>query len=273
MGKKIVIVQPSFIPWLGYFNMMEETDVFVFLDDVQFTVRDWRNRNRVRTDKGWLWLTVPVRLERPYYEYRIVDVRIDNSQDWVSRHLKTFTHYYKRSGYFEEIFTILEKIYTLKHEFLEDLLLDLIFELTHYMGITVEFKRSIDMRIPPNFKKTERILNILEKMDGVDVYITGPKARNYLDVPLLGRRGIAVVWHEYEHPFYNQIMWGTDYFITHLSIVDLLFNHGKESKYIITGEKKIEKPPNVKVINANDMKGGRLPDVQNSVQQTDRCRK
>lgn len=258
---KIAIYQPSFIPWLGYFDLFLRSDVFVFYDDVQFTKRDWRTRNRIRTDRGWLWLSIPVRLEKHYFEYKINEVRIDYSQDWIGRHLKTFLHYYKRSKFFDDIMNLIESVYKKKHKFLSDLITDIFLSMIDYMECPKIPKvvYSHKMTIPSHLRKTERLLYIIKAyFPETNEYLTGPTAKNYLDERLFEKSNLKVVWHEYAHPFYNQLLWGTKIFLSHLSIVDLLFNHGKMSCNILLKKIVIEKPKDIIIVNANDVKDGKL---------------
>ena len=250
---KVAIVQSAFIPWLGYFNMIDEVDVFVYLDDAQFTVRDWRNRNRIRTREGWVWLTVPVRMRKPYFEYRICEVEIDYSHRWMGKHLRTIEYSYKRSPFFQEVFQMVEAVYLKKPRYLVELNYAFIDSICDYMGL--RRKRvlySQNMGIPAHLKKTDKLLYILEQLGEVNVYLSGPKAQAYLEVEKLHGAGIKVEWHEYEHPYYGQNRWGTRFFITHLSVLDLLFNHGRESLEIIKWKRIFRKPDNVIMVSADE---------------------
>ena len=117
---QIAILQPSYLPWLGYFDQMARADVFVYLDDVQYTRRDWRNRNRIRTANGWMWLTVPV-LSRGRFEQSIKDTRIDPSPVWKSKHLAALRHNYARAQFFDHYFNELSAVYGRGHAFLAEL--------------------------------------------------------------------------------------------------------------------------------------------------------
>ncbi len=261
---RIAIYQPSFIPWLGYFDLFLKSDVFVFYDDVQFTKRDWRTRNRIRTDRGWLWMSVPVRLEKSYFEYKINEVLIDHSQDWIGKHLKTFYHYYKRAKYFNEVMGLIEEVYEKRHRFLNDFITDIFLTIVNYMNCPRKPKvvYSHSLYIPSDLRKTDRLIYIIKThFPEVREYLTGPTAKNYLDVSKFEKVNVKVIWHKYDHPFYNQILWGSKIFISHLSIVDLLFNHGKESCDILLKRTVIEKPGDILIINANDLKNGKLEEV------------
>ncbi|HUV26532.1 MAG TPA: WbqC family protein, partial [Anaerolineales bacterium] len=171
---KAVILQSGYIPWLGYFDLINRADVFVFLDDAQWTTRDWRNRNRIRTPQGWKWLTVPVALEKPYYEYCIKDVKVDNTQNWPEQHLTTLKHHYKKTPHFEEVHLLLENALNKEHKFVVDLNYDIIFRTCDYLALDIpKFLFSQEMNIPNDIKRDDKLLEILRTVGGIDTYISG----------------------------------------------------------------------------------------------------
>lgn len=253
---KAVILQSGYIPWLGYFDLINQADVFVFLDDVQWTTRDWRNRNRIRTPQGWSWLTVPVKLERPYYEYSIKDVKIDNSQKWREKHLSTLRSCYKKAPHFDEVYPLFNNALSRKEEFIVDLNYELTSVICNYIELKeTRFLFSQEMNISREVKKTEKLLSILGGVGGITTYISGTSAESYLEESKFEGKGIKVEWHHYHHPYYHQNTWGSNIFISYLSIVDLLFNHGKESLEILTGIKPIAKPERIQVVVPDEYKG------------------
>jgi hypothetical protein len=240
---------------IGFFNLVNEADVFVYLDDVQWTKSDWRNRNRVRTPQGWTWLTVPVITHKHHKEYLIKDVQIDYSQDWQSKHLKTLEMCYKHSPYFEEVFPCVEAILNFKIELIARLNETIVNTFCSYMELPQpDFRFSEYMTLPESRQKNDRLLAILEYIGSIDHYLSGPSAKGYLDENRFEATGIKIEWHNYKHPYYNQKIWKStpNTFISHLSILDLLFNHGKESKNIITGRIKIDKPDNIVIRKAGE---------------------
>ena len=254
---KAVILQSGYMPWLGYFDMINQADVFVFLDDVQWTTNDWRNRNRIRTPQGWSWLTVPVRFKKPHLEYNIKDVQVSTSQNWQKRHLDALWACYTKTPHFNEIYPLLENILSKKQEFVADLNYELIFAICNYIELKgTRFLFSQQMNISKEVKKTERLLSIFEEIGGITTYISGPAAKAYLEESKLEEKGIKVEWHNYSHPYYHQNTWGSNIFIPYLSMVDLLFNHGKESLEILSGSKVIEKPEHIKVVLPDDYRKG-----------------
>jgi hypothetical protein len=256
---KAVILQSGYLPWLGFFDMVRQADIFVFLDDVQWTVRDWRNRNRIRTSQGWTWLTVPAKLEKAYYEYRICDVKIDDSQNWQEKHLGLLRSNYRKKGdYFDEVYPKLDSILRRQHKFIIDLNYELIFWIAKYLNLKkTKFLFSQKMDIPSELKKTDRLLYILERIGNVSVYVSGPAAKSYLEIEKFEDKRIEICWHEYVHPYYNQITWGSNTFIAYLSIIDLMFNHGRESLDILSRKKIIEKPEYIKIVMPEGYEGER----------------
>jgi hypothetical protein len=252
---KAAILQSGYLPWLGYFALIDQVDCFVFFDDVQWTVRDWRNRNRIRTPQGWNWLTVPVSLEKPYYEYQIKDVKIDYSQNWQSQHLNSLQHHYKKTPFYNEVLDILENALNKNHKFVIDLNYDIVLRICDMMGIKdKKILFSQDMGIRDDMKNDDRLLAVLNKIGGIDIYVSGPAAKAYLDENKFGQAGIKVEWQDYHHPYYRQQTWGSNTFISHLSAIDLLFNHGAESLPVIRGELIVETPSGITAVKADDFK-------------------
>lgn len=255
-GAKVVILQPGYIPWLGFFGLIDKSDIFVLLDDVQFTIRDWRTRNRIRTDKGWAWLSVPTSLDKPYFEYLIKDVKISYDHNWINTHLNRVKDYYKTSICFDDIYPLLEKHLLRHYKFLVELDNNLIFEICRYFSLPLsKFRLASEMNIPKEVKKDKRLLYILEDLGvKIEYYISGVKAKNYIDESAFEHKRIKVLWYEYKHPYYRQNLWKNDFFISHLSILDILFCQGRESLDIIKGHKVIPVPDGVTVISADEFK-------------------
>lgn len=243
---KCAILQSGYLSWLGFFDLIDQSDIFVFLDDVQWTKRDWRNRNRIRTPQGWSWLTVPVNLKKSSRACRICDVELSESQKWQEKHLNLLKSSYRRAPFFIEIFALFEEILNSDFTLIVDLNYALIFKIVEYLELkNTRFEFAQKMSIPEKFKKSAKLLYILEQFKNVTAYISGPLAKDYMNLDVFTERGFEVLWHEYEHPFYNQNMWKTNVFISHLSILDLLFNYGKESLGILTKKRVIAKSKDV----------------------------
>jgi hypothetical protein len=219
----IGILQPGFMPWLGFFEQVYQSDIFVLYDDVQFEKGSWRNRNRIKTGTGPLWLTVPVLTKGRHFPL-IKDVLINPDIPWQKNHIRTITQYYSKAPFFEQyaagVFSILDK----PREYLLDLDLELTYWLVEQLGITSRFVLSSDLKVPGS--NVQRLIDIIHAVGG-DTFYEGSAGRNYIDTRLFQEAGIKVVFQEYSHPVYPQL-YGD--FISHLSVIDLLFNCGPDSR-------------------------------------------
>jgi len=225
---RLSILQPSYLPWLGFFDQMIRADTFIFLDDVQFTRRDWRNRNKIRTREGWAWLTVPV-LQKSQFKQSLKETRIDNSVPWRRKHKEAIRANYGQAPFFDLYFPALESVYN-KHW---DFLLDLCFETLQILQAALNIKtltlKASEMEMEA--VKGERILAICRKLDATH-YLTGDAAMNYLSEEEFRQNGITLETQNYQHPVYKQRYPG---FVPHLSVIDLLFNVGEQSQAVLTG--------------------------------------
>jgi hypothetical protein len=247
--KKVAILQPGYLPWLGFFDQMLRADVFVLLEDVQYTVRDWRNRNRIKTANGILWLTVPVRAKgvrtRP-----IKDVEIDNEQNWQRAHFKSLKTFYRKAEYFDEIISSVSDMYHKKYRFLIDIDMDFILKVQEYLSIPSKLIFSSSLNSAAT--KDEKLLSVCKSLDATH-YLSGTAAQNYLREEIFTDEGIIVEWQDFCHPFYDQLWLEKQGFVSHLSIIDLLFNHGKASLDILSGNNLIPEPEGITVRHANDV--------------------
>lgn len=228
---KAAIVQPMYLPWMGYFGMIDQTDLFVYYDDVQFVRRSWQRRNKIKVPKGdFTWLTVPVEKD---FGQNINDVKIRSDLDWQKEHWKSIKHSYQSTDHFEEYRGGLEEIYSEEWDSLLNLNITIIDFIKEELGLTdVEFAYSSDL--PTNGSKTDRLITLLNKI-GADEYISGPGAKDYIDESKFEREGIDLYWHHFDHPTYQQ---PHGEFVSHLSVIDLLFSTGERSMSLIReGEK------------------------------------
>ncbi len=248
----VVILQPGYLPWLGFFEQMSRCELFVIYDDVQYTKKDWRNRNRIKTDRGAMWLTVPV-ITKGRFHQLIKDVKIDNSQNWKKQHLKSLELWYKRSPcfglYYDELKNILEKNRT----FLVDLDNEIIFWLAGKLGLKRKMILSSSLNLSSTSRQ-EKVVEICHKVNAVCMY-DGKSSRNFIDTGYFNRHGISVEFQDYRHPYYNQLWLEEQGFISHLSVIDLLFNHGPESLDIITGKKIVPQTDGINWLYPNLSKG------------------
>lgn len=221
--KKIAIVQSNYIPWKGYFDMIAAVDEFILYDDMQYTRRDWRNRNQIKTPQGLQWLTVPVRVKGKYHQ-TIRETEIDG-REWQENHWKALAQNYRRAACFEEVAAIIEPLYReMASPLLSDLNRRFIEVVCGYLGITTRISNSWDYTLVEG--KTERLADLCAQAGGTE-YISGPAARDYMDESVFAGRGIALTWFDYAgYPQYPQL-WGE--FAHGVSILDLLFNCGRDA--------------------------------------------
>ena len=217
-----VILQPSYIPWRGYFHQIQKADVFVFYDDVQYDKHGWRNRNRIKTQQGSQWLTIPVLTKGSVEECReIREIAIAWDRPWNRKHLAAITHSYHKAPYFDWLCPLLHQSYSLSPARLADFTIALTIELAKWMGLrSTQFVRSSELNIPGC--RTDRLINIVKAV-GCDHYVTGPAARNYLEEDKFRSQNVTLEYMEYHYPEYPQLY---PLFDPHLSILDLLMMTG-----------------------------------------------
>jgi len=224
MVKKIAILQSNYIPWKGYFDIINNVDEFILYDTAQYTKRDWRNRNLIKTDQGLMWLTIPVKQKQR--SQSILDTEIDYP-GWARKHWKSIEKYYKKTPYFGEYSERFKELYlervpqlhSLSH--INHLFLTSICEV---LGINTVFSCSSDFCLLEG--RDERLLGMC-KDAGATTYLSGPAARGYLDVDLFQRSSIEAEWMDYtSYPEYRQLYPPFDHGV---SILDLIFNEGHKA--------------------------------------------
>jgi hypothetical protein len=222
------IHQPQFMPWLGYFDKILGSDIFVFLDNVQFKKNEFQNRNKIKTPQGWMWLTVPVSYT---YPERIDEVKINNRIGWRKKHVRTLAINYQRAPYFHDLFPAVERFYAADSEFISEVNRESVLLLLGMLGMHKKTQIASALGDFPE-EPSERLAAICESL-GADTYLSGAGGRNYLDLRPFNNRGIAVVFQVFIHPVYPQL-YGD--FIPSLSLLDLLFNCGLDSLNILEGK-------------------------------------
>lgn len=218
--KKVAIVQSCYIPWKGYFDLIGAVDEFILYDDMQYTRRDWRNRNKIKTPQGLHWLTVPVRVKGKYAQ-TIRETEIDGML-WAETHWRSLTQHYRRAPYFHQIAAYLEPYYR-QHTYthLADLNHALLHAVCALLGITTQLAPSWTYQLCEG--KTERLVDLCVQA-GATVYVSGPAAQGYLEPSLFAAANIQLTWFDYAgYPVYPQL-WGA--FEHAVTILDLLFNCG-----------------------------------------------
>ncbi len=226
--KTLAVLQPGYLPWLGFFDQLLKADIFVLYDDVQFDKSGWRNRNRIKSPSGPHWLTVPVRVS--HLGQSILEVEIDNRLPWARKHLGTISQFYKRAPYFQQYFSTLEELLHRKWELIVDLDIALIEQFRIWLNLTTTIVRSSELNVPGD--RSTRLLNLCSLFKA-NQYISGDAARSYLDVDLFEQHGVQVQWQQYVHPIYPQ---GEGEFVPYLSTLDLLLNCGDASRSILAAE-------------------------------------
>jgi hypothetical protein len=228
--KVIGILQAGYLPWLGFFEQMLWSDIFVILDDVQYDKHGWRNRNRVKGPQGPVWLTVPVRtkgLNQPKINEVIIDPA---SPQWGKKHLGTIRQLYAKAPFFSDYFPALETIWQRSWTRLLDLNLALTTQLARWLEVERDLILSsrLDCR---NDDPTGRLVDICRGL-GADIFYEGASGRNYLHLEQFAAAGVEVVFQDYQPRPYPQLHGA---FVSHLSALDLLLNCGPRSREYLLG--------------------------------------
>lgn len=230
--KTLVVLQPSYLPWLGFFDQLRQSDVFVYYDDVQFDKHGWRNRNRIKSPLGKPhWLTVPV-LHSGKNWPKVTDIEIDHTQHWAKKQLRTIFQFYSRAPYLQKYFPEISEILLSPWKKLIDLNLTLVQSMCRWFGLKKKIVRASELSI--SGEQSERLIKICEHFSA-NRYLSGDAAQSYLDTIAFSKKGIEVRWHQYNHPKYNQLH-GT--FIPYLSALDLFFNMGDQSAEVLLGDEE-----------------------------------
>lgn len=222
--KKVLITQSNYIPWKGYFDSINTVDEFVVYDDMQYTKRDWRNRNQIKTPQGLFWLTVPVDVKGKFFQ-KINETQV-SEKNWGQKHWKTIVANYSNAPYFKEFKDVFETLYrddTLTN--ITDINLSFIKAINDVLDIKTKITDSREFDIIDG--KTERLVDICKKCNATDYY-SGPAAKNYLEEQLFIDSNITLHYFDYSnYPVYNQLFGEYSHYV---SILDLIFNTGKQAK-------------------------------------------
>ena len=229
---KCVILQPSYIPWRGYFHQIQKADIFVFYDCVQYDEHGWRNRNKIKTPHGEKWLTIPVKSKGCHtFHTPILEIPIEWKTNWPEKHLKSLKQYYGKTPYFLEYKNLLEKIYSRRDERLADFTCATTELIARELGIShTRFLRS--SHLPAEGGKTDRLLSILRHL-GATHYISGPSAEDYIEKSKFSAAGIKIEFMNYSYPKYPQ---NHGPFSQRVSILDLILNVGPKARHFIWGK-------------------------------------
>jgi WbqC-like protein family len=225
VSRRVAILQSSYIPWKGYFDLMRQVDEFILYDDAQYTKRDWRNRNQIKTKDGLLWLSIPVEVKGKFTQ-AIKDVSISDPS-WSTQHFKTIAAAYARAPRFQEYRAVLEDLYRgATPSRLSDVNRRFIEGLAKILGIGTKLSWSMDYELPEG--RVERLVALCRQA-GATSYLSGPSAREYIerDAGLFAEAGIEVGYIDYSsYPEYPQLH---PPFEHHVSVIDLILNAGPEA--------------------------------------------
>jgi hypothetical protein len=218
--KKVAILQSNYIPWKGYFDMIAAVDEFILYDDMQYTKRDWRNRNQIKTPQGVIWLTVPVKV-KGRFEQTIRETEIEGDK-WRDQHWKALVSNYRKATHFSEIAELIEPFYQVSYRTISELNRALIEAICGYLGIRTKISNSWDYRLIEG--KTERLVDLCRQANASE-YISGPAAKGYVEARNFDEAGIKLSWFDYQGYREYPQLWGE--FVHGVSILDLMFNCGK----------------------------------------------
>lgn len=226
----VSVHQPQYIPWLGYFDKIARSDAFVFLDQVQYKEREFQNRNKICAKNKCMWLSVPV-VSKGKGRQAISEVKIDNSFPWRRQHLNSLKSWYAGAAHFNDYFAFFEDAYSRDWEKLVDLNAHIIKYCLSRLSISTPLYYESGLGV--NAQSTERIIAICKKMNA-DTYLSGEGGREYLEERKFDEAGIKLVYQDFAHPIYKQhSLPGGGEFMAQLSILDLLFNEGPNSRKIL----------------------------------------
>ena len=220
MNKKtLVALQPSFVPWRGYFDLIDKSDKFIFYDHVQYDKNGWRNRNKILINNKASWITMPV--VHKNLDKLLKDVEISDLEHSLEKIIKTISQNYTKHPNYNSFFHILENIFKKNPKLLVDLNIDIIISICDYMGIEINQTRSSKLE---NVKdKNMNLINLCKRYK-CNQYLSGNLAKNYINENIFADNGVTVLWHEFEEPRYQHYKINQNIFFEKLSIIDYLFN-------------------------------------------------
>lgn len=220
----ICIRQPGYMPYLGFFKKIQTSDLFVYFDDAQYAIRAWDNRNKIYTNKGPVWISVPV--SHPFKK-KLNEVEINNDLKWKEEHSAIIKLHYEKCPYFTSYWNDVHKIIMSDWKKLVDLNIALIEYFNTVLEINTKTIRSSELNIDAT--SSEKLLQICKRLNA-DTYLSGIMGREYIDEKIFAENGIKIIFENFVHPQYDQIHGN---FIPNMAIIDLLFNEGDKSKKIL----------------------------------------
>ena len=225
---KVGAIQSNYLPWRGYFDFIDEVDLFVIHDDLQFTKGDWRNRNKIKTANGSRWITVPVHYART--AQLICETTIDYSRNWQRDHRNAINASLIQAPHLADAMALLQPAWDARHRTISDLNVALITAISRYLDIRTPFRMSSEFALRGT--KTARLIELLTAI-GATSYLSGPSARAYLDERQFHDAGICLEYKDYSYPPYPQ-PWGD--FDGAVSIVDTIANCGPAARFVLKSQ-------------------------------------
>jgi len=234
MTKIVTAHQPNYLPWIGFFSKIKQSDCFVIADTVLMGDQSFCNRNRVRVKDRELYLTVPI--GRRSNGMKICDITLPSDNNWKKNHWETIHRNYVRAEFFRDHKNFFEELYQKDFKYLQELNTEIILYLLKCFEIEVEILKASQLAINPELRSTDFIV-ALNKCAGADVYLSGPSGRNYLESSKFQQQNIKLKFFKFDHPVYKQRYPG---FEPNMSAIDLLFNLGPLSAEVITSSGRME---------------------------------
>ena len=226
---RLVIHQPNFLPYVGFFHKLSLADTFVMMDDTQYD-KKFTNRNKIKIPDGWSWLTVPINKEHKFLPNKLVE--INNKENWKEMHWKKITRSYTNSKFFKKNYkSFFEEVYNKEWKFLFELNSELLRQIIDWLGLKIQIIKESELNI--NGNSTERLVNVCKEL-GAETYVSGVGGKEYMNEKLFQKNNIKIEYQKFQCPTYTQIFGGD--FIPNLSIIDLLFNNGSKSLPILTDD-------------------------------------
>ena len=222
--KKVAILQSNYIPWKGYFDLINMVDEFILYDDMQYTRRDWRNRNKIKTQNGLAWLTIPVEVKGKYFQ-KINETKI-SEKDWAKKHWQQIKQHYSKTNYFKDYKDIFEELYlSCNEEYLSQINYKFLTAINNILGIKTNIRWSSEFNLLDG--QTEKLLGICKDCNA-DIYLSGPAAKDYFNEELAKKENIKVEWMDYSgYLEYEQLHPPFEHGV---SILDLIFHEGSNAK-------------------------------------------
>jgi hypothetical protein len=222
MAKRIAILQSNYVPWKGYFDLINYADEFILYDTAQFTKNDWRNRNKIKTPRGTAWLTIPVH----HSLGQLIEQTVVSEPNWARKHWAALIEAYAKAAYFKEYGPVFQQLYQemAGEPYLSKINHRFIVEICRILGIKTRISWSRDYELVEG--QTERLVGLCMET-GATEYLSGPSARDYIDRSMFEAKNIKLIYIDYSgYPEYHQLFGSFDHAV---SILDLIFNEGRDA--------------------------------------------